>query len=177
MHGSHLKLPNGRGRSPQVWSIISGATTYYAHIFKYSKNADEGEILFVKKIDITIFDTPATLQHKSQLIFNQFLFENKNSLEHTLLQTSSQNDEETSWFEKRTPADGLIDWKTVVQIADLIRAQTRPYPGAFSFLSGFRMNIWSANVFDTKLQLSNKQAVIVDVLDDKSFIVQCNGGF
>ena len=58
----------------------------------------------------------------------------------------------------------------------MIRAQTRPYPGAFSFLSGFRMNIWSANVFDTKLQLSNKQAVIVDVLDDKSFIVQCNGG-
>jgi methionyl-tRNA formyltransferase len=45
----------------------------------------------------------------------------------------------------RKPADGHIDWKSsAVQIYNLIRGVTHPYPGAFSYLDGKKIIIWQA---------------------------------
>jgi methionyl-tRNA formyltransferase len=45
----------------------------------------------------------------------------------------------------RKPADGLIDWtKSAVQIYNLVRGVTHPYPGAFTFLDGRKVVIWEA---------------------------------
>jgi methionyl-tRNA formyltransferase len=45
----------------------------------------------------------------------------------------------------RKPADGLIDWtKSAVQIYNLIRGVTHPYPGAFTYLGGKKVIIWQA---------------------------------
>lgn len=39
------------------------------------------------------------------------------------------------YLPKRTPGDGQIDWnRTNVEIYNFVRALTRPYPGAFSYL-------------------------------------------
>ena len=48
-----------------------------------------------------------------------------------------------SYFGGRKPADGLIDWtKSAVQIYNLIRGVTHPYPGAFTYLDGKKVVIW-----------------------------------
>ena len=45
----------------------------------------------------------------------------------------------------RKPADGLIDWtNSAVQIYNLIRGVTHPYPGAFTYLDGKKVIIWQA---------------------------------
>ena len=45
----------------------------------------------------------------------------------------------------RKPADGRIDWtKSAVQIYNLIRGVTHPYPGAFTWLGGKQVTIWQA---------------------------------
>ena len=50
----------------------------------------------------------------------------------------------SSW-QKRTPADGIIDWETrAPYLYDWVRAQTRPYPGAFTWLGGEKVVVWSA---------------------------------
>ncbi|HTG81324.1 MAG TPA: formyltransferase, partial [Geobacteraceae bacterium] len=50
-----------------------------------------------------------------------------------------------SYFGGRKPADGLIDWtKSAVQVYNLIRGVTHPYPGAFTFLDGQKIVIWQA---------------------------------
>src|SRR5438874_1195542 len=44
---------------------------------------------------------------------------------------------------RRRPADGLIDWcRPSREVYDFIRALTRPYPGAFSWLDGTRWTVW-----------------------------------
>jgi methionyl-tRNA formyltransferase len=50
-----------------------------------------------------------------------------------------------SYFGGRRPADGLIDWtKGAVQIYNLVRGVTHPYPGAFTFLDSRKVTIWEA---------------------------------
>ncbi|UCE62438.1 MAG: hypothetical protein JSU63_09995, partial [Phycisphaerales bacterium] len=54
-----------------------------------------------------------------------------------------QNHNEATYYPKRTPADGLIDWlQPTDAIYRLIRAVGRPYPGAFSFCEGTKVTIW-----------------------------------
>ena len=44
-----------------------------------------------------------------------------------------------------TPADGIIDWTTRAPfLYDWVRAQTRPYPGAFTFLGDEKVVLWRA---------------------------------
>jgi methionyl-tRNA formyltransferase len=46
---------------------------------------------------------------------------------------------------KRTLADNQIKWQSKTkEIYNLIRAVSQPYPGAFSYLSGEKIRIWSA---------------------------------
>jgi methionyl-tRNA formyltransferase len=47
----------------------------------------------------------------------------------------------------RLPRDGEIDWHwNSARIDRFIRAQTRPYPGAFSTWKGHPLHIWQARV-------------------------------
>jgi methionyl-tRNA formyltransferase len=58
----------------------------------------------------------------------------------------AQNLKEGSYYGGRRPEDGKIDWSwPVMQIYNLVRAVTEPYPGAFSYLpGGEKLLIWWA---------------------------------
>jgi len=50
-----------------------------------------------------------------------------------------------SYFGGRRPEDGRIDWsRPAVEIYNLVRAVTRPYPGAFAELAGEKLTVWWA---------------------------------
>ena len=50
-----------------------------------------------------------------------------------------------SAWPRRRPADGIIDWETrAPYLYDWVRAQTRPYPGAFTFLGDEKVVVWRA---------------------------------
>ena len=50
----------------------------------------------------------------------------------------------SAWPHRR-PADGIIDWETrAPYLYDWVRAQTRPYPGAFTFLGDEKVVVWRA---------------------------------
>src|SRR5204863_5191241 len=56
-----------------------------------------------------------------------------------------QDERRASAWPKRTPADGIIDWDTrAPYLYDWVRAQTRPYPGAFTYLGEDRLVVWRA---------------------------------
>lgn len=63
-----------------------------------------------------------------------------------------QNEEEATYLLKRGPEDGQIDWTDSVEnIHRLIRAVSRPYPGAFGMYDGkHQVIIWKANVCENK---------------------------
>ena len=73
---------------------------------------------------------------------------------------------------QRNPDDGEINWSlTSRQIYNFIRAQTRPYPGAFTHYEGKLYSIWAAEEI-CYLGLDRKPGTILDTdTKDGSLIV------
>ena len=116
MHGSCYPLPGGRGRSPQVWSILKGAQRYYAHIFRYDPEADHGKNLHQEDFDITSQDTAATLQWKSQIVFSRTLARLWPEIKAGQLKLQDQDSTaQPGYFPQRRPEDGLINWNNPAQ--------------------------------------------------------------
>jgi methionyl-tRNA formyltransferase len=74
---------------------------------------------------------------------------------------------------QRSPEDGVIDWnKPAIELDRFIRAQTRPYPGAFTMLDGKRLTIWTTRKREV---ISKSQPGLIIAQGDKYLIV-CKQG-
>jgi methionyl-tRNA formyltransferase len=52
-----------------------------------------------------------------------------------------------SYFGRRRPEDGRIDWRAGARaIHDLVRAVAPPFPGAFTDLKGRRLEVWETRI-------------------------------
>ena len=57
-----------------------------------------------------------------------------------------QDHSKATYFGGRKPADGEIDWNMgAAEIRNLVRATTRPYPGAFSFIGDTKCFMWAVS--------------------------------
>ena len=85
---------------------------------------------------------------------------------------------EPSFYPKRTPDDGLIDWnKPLEEIHNFVKALAKPYPGAFSFIDKQKIMVWEAQPFDRKITFSDaKFGEIVEKFSTGDFVVKCNDG-
>jgi len=142
-YGIHYSLlPKYRGNAPLVWQIINGEKKIGISFFEIVEGMDEGDIIgqdsFNINIENTIKDALNLAQKSSISLLQKFLPEliagQKNS--------TSQNHSEASYCGMRLPKDGRIDWnKSATQIHNFIRAQSQPYPGAFSYLENEKVII------------------------------------
>ena len=79
----------------------------------------------------------------------------------------------SSAWPKRTPADGIIDWETrAPYLYDWVRAQTRPYPGAFTYLGEDKLVVWRAR----HVQLDEAAPAGTVVALDGGPVVACGEG-
>lgn len=147
--GTHAALlPHNRGSAPINWAIINGEELTGNTMMWLSKNVDAGEIVDQESFPITLFDTCKTLYDRVAETNARMLLRLLDALdrgERPALPIENKTDEPL--LPRRRPKDGLIDWnRSARQIYDLIRAVTRPYPGAFSFIGGRKYLIWEASV-------------------------------
>ena len=176
VHGSSEFLPKGRGRSPINWSLIEGKTRFILHYFLMKPGVDDGDVIFFEMFDINVWDTCKTVYYKVSILTARFYLEKLTSLINGDLRIHPQLGE-PSYYLKRTESDGLIDWSQETNsIYNLIRGITRPYPGAFSFIEGNKINIWSAQPFDTRIDIPNYINGQICFLFDKDIVVKVNGG-
>lgn len=83
---------------------------------------------------------------------------------------------EISYGAKRTPEGGIIDWsKNANDIYNFIRAQSRPYSGAFTYYRNEKIIIWNAKVFPYIIHGSLGQIGFIDTVH-KSVVVVCGNG-
>ena len=177
VHGSADLLPKGRGRSPLNWSIIEGRRRFIVQFFLMTSGVDDGPVFDAAEMDITPFDTIRTLYFKNALLTVRALQRSIPGLLDGTLPKRPQLGT-PSFYPKRTPADGRIDWEAmdVWQIHDLVRALTRPYPGAFASLDGADRRIWRAQVFDTRILYPESAYGAVVERFGTVLIVNCRGG-
>lgn len=155
IHGS--LLPKYRGRTPHVWAIINGdeKTGITAHII--DEGCDSGKIIHQIEIPIDFNDTGATILEKYSKEYYPLIEKVLKDVANKQIKLKVQNEEEATYFGKRTPLDGEINWNwSKENIRNWIRAQAYPYPGAFTFYKNQKIIIDKASILDIKT--SNKQA-------------------
>ncbi len=180
MHGSAANLPLGRGRSPMNWSIIEGRQAFYTNLFRYDPGVDSGDVVDTFKFQITPQDTAETMHFKNTLAMKFLIERNIESLVHNKFKLYRQDTSITpTYYPKRTPEDSLIDWnQDVAALERFIRAVTRPFSGAFTFVGDRLVRIWSAQVFDVQDFGYEKKptGTVVAVFERGNFLVKCFGG-
>jgi methionyl-tRNA formyltransferase len=132
IHGS--LLPKYRGRTPHVWAIINNEsfTGITAHIIDVG--CDTGDIIEQVEIEIERNDTGATVLKKYESHYLPLVLKVLNKITNDKLRVIPQDNSKSTYFGKRTADDGLINWSWQRErIYNWVRAQSFPYPGAFTF--------------------------------------------
>lgn len=139
-HGS--LLPKYRGRTPHVWAIINGEkeTGVTAHIME--EGCDTGNIVLQKEIPIKANQTGADILTIYKETYSEMVETILHNIENNELKLKKQAHEKATYFGKRTPEDGRIDWNWHKErIFNWVRAQAFPYPGAFTFMADQKITI------------------------------------
>jgi len=171
-HGS--LLPKYRGRTPHVWAIINNEmeTGITAHFI--SNECDAGDIIHQEKIKIKKTDTGAALLAIFNQRFPKIIAKVIKMIEKEKIVPVKQVEEQATYFNKRTPADGLINWNWQKErIFNWVRALSKPYPGAFSFYEGKKVIIHKIAFSDHGFKQDDENGKVLDV--EKLIIKTSNG--
>jgi methionyl-tRNA formyltransferase len=139
-------LPRHRGRASIPWAILSGLARTGVTLFQIvDSTADSGAIVGQAVVDISADDTATTLYDRISETHVELVRELVPKLVARNAPRLAQDAKRASAWPRRTPADGIIDWDTrALYLYDWVRAQTRPYPGAFTYLGDDKVIVWRA---------------------------------
>lgn len=143
LHGSYL--PRYRGRVPVNWAVINGETETGATLHYMVEKPDAGDIVDQERVGIAFSDTAQDVFGKVTDAAVAVIARAWPLLRDGQAARIPMNLSEGNYCGGRKPADGRIDWtKSALQIYNLIRGVTHPYPGAFTWLDGKKVIIWQA---------------------------------
>lgn len=176
-------LPKYRGGAPLVWQIINGERYAGITLFYMDEGVDSGDIIGQKKVEIKYTDTIKSLYFKVGEKGIELLREYLPQIDKGCSPRKKQVDlNDQDIWPQRNPDDGEINWNlTSRQIYDFIRAQTRPYPGAFTHYEGEMYSIWDAEIVDyseyncepgTILDTNVKEGTFLVASGDKSTVIK-----
>lgn len=132
IHGS--LLPKYRGRTPHVWAIINNEKEVGITAHLIDNGCDTGDIIKQIVIPVEDGDTGAEILKKFNALYIPLLDTILEVISNGELKTVPQEHEKATYFGKRTPEDGKIDWNWQKErIRNWVNAQADPYPGAFTF--------------------------------------------
>jgi methionyl-tRNA formyltransferase len=168
-------LPRHRGRAPIPWTILAGLARTGVTLFEIvDSTADSGSIVGQATVEVAPDETATTLFAR---IARAHVELTRELLPQLLARTAPripQDPSRASSWPKRVPADGIIDWETrAPRLYDWVRAQTRPYPGAFTFLGDEKVIVWGAR--PVELAEVAPAGTIVDV-GTEGPVVACGEG-
>ena len=171
-YGLHASLlPDYSGGAPLVWAIINGEEKTGISLFQFADGVDNGPLVAQNSTPITNEDTIKTLYDRIESLGIKLLEENLPKLANGTVQLSIQNEEKRRLFPQRCPDDGLIDWSwPALRIYNFIRAQTKPYPGAYTINNNSKMKIWSCLVSDKQF---TEHSIGELILKDGTIFVPC----
>lgn len=140
-------LPVGRGRAAIPWAILKGLEETGVTLFRMDEGVDTGDILAQTQIPLRP-DTDATALYREVEEAHVALIRSAYpKLAAGTLEARPQDESRATIWPGRRPEDGRIDPDGSVADAErLVRAVTRPYPGAFIERDGRRIVIWKARI-------------------------------
>lgn len=173
MHGS--LLPKYRGRVPVNWAIIHGETETGATLHVMNAKPDNGPVVDQCAVPILINDTAAEVFAKVTVAAEICLHRTLPDLLSGRYQRLPQNLALGAYFGGRKAEDGRITPElTALQIHNLVRAVTRPYPGAFMDTPAGRLVIWKTCL--TGVATATRDPGLYRASDQRHYLTAPAGG-
>ena len=140
IHGS--LLPKYRGRAPVHWAIIHGETMTGASLHYMVEKPDAGALVDQEAVPILENDTALQVSMKVAAAAEAVLHRSLPRLTAGTAPSLPLDLKAGSYFGRRRPEDGRIDWRCGARaIHDLVRAVAPPFPGAFTEVNGCRLAV------------------------------------
>jgi methionyl-tRNA formyltransferase len=145
MHGS--LLPKYRGRAPVHWAILKGESATGASLHYMLEKPDAGALVDQQSVPILENDTALDVSLKVAAAAGEVLRRSLPGLIDGSAAARPLDLGAGSYFGRRRPEDGRIDWgHGAREIHDLVRAVAPPFPGAFTEVNGCRLAVLETRV-------------------------------
>jgi methionyl-tRNA formyltransferase len=126
-------LPQGRGWSPHIWSILEGSNEITVSLMEAKDPVDSGPVWFKSRFQL--------MGHELLAEINKKLFDVELELmtravaEFSIVVPQAQSGQGVSYLRRRTPEDSRLDpYRTIAEQFDLMRvADITRYPNFFEF--------------------------------------------
>jgi methionyl-tRNA formyltransferase len=168
-------LPRHRGRASIPWALLSGLARTGVTLFEIvDETADSGAIVGQTVVEIEPDDTATTLFERVSAAHLDLVREYVPQIVARTAPRIPQDPLRASTWHRRRPADGIIDWETrAPYLHDWVRAQTRPYPGAFTYLGDEKVVVWRARPVEHH-EAAPAGTIVAE--RDEGLIVACGEG-
>lgn len=140
-------LPRFTGFSPVIWSLISGASETGLTAHRMDDELDTGDVVVQRAVPIGPRDTATQLVQATIDLIPEVLTEALDAIADGTASWTPQDLAQRTFFHKRADIDSRIDWRWPADDIDrLVRAQSDPYPSAWTHHRGRRISIVKAHV-------------------------------
>jgi len=138
------RLPVGRGRAPIAWIILDNVPAA-ASFFLMEEEADAGALLVQEPFEVKKDDYAADVIRSMEEAIGRAMDRWLPDLKRGIWKPLPQDESRATYYGKRSPEDGSINWNAPrEQTYALIRATSKPHPGAFTYLGETRVIVWRA---------------------------------
>jgi methionyl-tRNA formyltransferase len=138
-------LPAYAGFAPLNWAIINGEKEVGVTAHMMDDDLDAGDVVLQRAVPVGPRDTATDLFHRTLQLFGPLVLDSIELIASGRTTWTTQDRSQASFFHKRSVEDNRIDWTWPAEdIANLVRAQSDPYPNAFTFHRGARIRVLSA---------------------------------
>ncbi|MCS0634794.1 methionyl-tRNA formyltransferase [Streptomyces sp. LP05-1] len=140
-------LPAYAGFSPLIWALINGEPEVGVTAHRMNAELDAGDILLQRSVPVGPADTATDLFHATVDLIGPIVAESLELIDSGRAEWTPQDRSRASFFHKRALEDSRIDWTWPAEdLARLVRAQSDPYPNAYTYHRGERLRILEAGV-------------------------------
>ncbi len=169
-------LPRYRGPSPITAAILSGERETGVTVQKLAVKMDAGDILGVRILKLTGRETTGLLSDTLSCTGAELLTVTVKEIELGRSNPVRQNEEEATYCRLVSKQDGRIDWTADVQTIERMIRAYNPWPRAYSFYNGRRLNLMSSGVYPESIDTSGKKQGLVLATDNRYGILVNTGG-
>jgi methionyl-tRNA formyltransferase len=174
VHGS--LLPKLRGGAPIQYSILEDHGKTGITIMYMVKKLDAGDMISKVEVDILDSDNYETLHDKLSIAGCELLNETLPKIFNGDISPEKQDDTEATFARNILREDEKINWNTSArEVFNKVRALD-PTPGAFTYLEGNVLKIWSSEVIDISAEVNFDKVGTIIKQDKKYIYVLCGNG-
>lgn len=140
-------LPEGRGRASIPWAILKDLKQTGVTLFKMDDGVDTGDIIGQGVIPLDGRTTATGLYLEVCRMHASLIRQYWPDIVGNSLTLTKQSEASATVWPGRRPEDGeILPHMTMAEADRLVRAVTRPYPGAFYRNGAATLRIWSCGV-------------------------------